>query len=88
MTNIILAIVVLFITIILNIIVTVSIYFRLIDIPKWHMNTHANYDFMKVAESNKMIDHLQKEKKELGAENKKLKLQLEIKGMNDFLEGR
>ena len=55
---------------------------------EWHTQVHSNSDLMKVVEANKKIDDLQREKYVLGEENKRLKLALEVKDMNDFLEGR
>jgi hypothetical protein len=59
-----------------------------IKLNRWHMRVHSNFDFMKLIEANKRIDDLVKERDKFGEENKKLKLQLDIKQMNDFLEGR
>jgi hypothetical protein len=55
---------------------------------RWHTKIHSNCDFMKILEANKEIDKLRKQNYELDVEVKKLKLQLEIKQMNNFLEGR
>lgn len=52
----------------------------------WHTEVHSNYDYTKVLEANKEIDRLMKINKELGKEVKKLKLQIEMKQMDDSFE--
>lgn len=86
MTNIMIAIIVLFISIAIIVFMILSLHWKIDNIPKWHLTTHAGTDYMKVAEANKMIDKLTRNNEALGEEIKKLKLQLEIKAMNDFLQ--
>jgi len=56
------------------------------SLNSWHTEVHSNYDLMKVVEANKRIGELEKKNQELDRLNKSLKLQLEIKQMNDFLQ--
>ncbi len=59
---------------------------RLRDIPRWHISVHSNCDYTKLAEANKMIDNLNERNREIDKENKKLKVMLSIKEMNDSLQ--
>ena len=57
-----------------------------LKLSRWHLLVHSNNDFMSILEANKAIDRLQKENEKFRTEVKKLKLRLEIKKMNGFLE--
>ncbi len=52
---------------------------------RWHTEVHSNTDFMKLLEACREIDNLKKMNNSLGVEVKKLRLQLEIKNMNDIV---
>jgi len=55
---------------------------------RWHTYVHTHYDSMKIVEANKRIVELSDQNLSLKKEVERLKLQLEIKQMNNFLEGR
>jgi|GEM_PF-5111780 hypothetical protein len=53
---------------------------------KWHTYVHTHNDEMKIVDVNKKILSLSGENERLKKEVESLKLQVEIKQMNDFLQ--